>query len=310
MATGKSYLPFGASVVSWRDVTYVKIGNLGSGGSSDAYLTLATSGPRRGIAFAVKIFKALSREEWRLNFMREVHVLRDCDHPAIMRVFDEGLYRDEYPFVVMEYLPETLSKAMQAGGLADEDQLSVVMQLLSALNYLSRRDPPVVHRDIKPSNIFLKKGSCVLGDFGLILQVGEAEQPERGKGAAQPVPEMARNYRTPELVSYHNGGPRPPPKSDLFQLGLVAAELFTGKNPLLPDRPEKPLRMQAISEVPGPLGAPIRSLLEQMLIAETAQRPSASDLLGKWQELYLALRRREHAERRAGRLQRPAEEGE
>ena len=67
----------------------------------------------------------------------------------------------------MEYLPDTLWDAMKAGSLDDPAKVSVVMQLLSALDYLSRRDPYVVHRDIKPKNIFLKAGTCVLGDFGL-----------------------------------------------------------------------------------------------------------------------------------------------
>ncbi len=196
----KVHLPFWDAVVSWRDVTYVKIGDIGSGGSSEVYLTLATSGPRRGVLFAVKMFSAAEREDWRNNFMREIHVLRDCDHPSIVRVLDEGVYRDDCPFVVMEYLPQTLSKAEQTDKLTAKNKLSIVMQLLSALNYLSRRDPPVVHRDIKPSNIFLKKDTCVLGDFGLILQ---ADSPSLGGGstklATRAVPEMARHYRTPEL---------------------------------------------------------------------------------------------------------------
>jgi serine/threonine-protein kinase len=307
MAAPDSYLPFGESVVSWRDVTYVKMRNLGSGGSSNTYLTLATSGPHKGVTFAVKVFgprKSEREDAWRLNFMREVHVLRDCDHPAIMRVFDEGMYLDQFPFVVMEFLPETLSKAMPQGSLTDAERLSIVMQLLSALNYLSRRDPAVVHRDIKPSNIFLKKDSCVLGDFGLILQVDESRLPGSGKVSAG-APEMARYYRTPELVAYHLGGPAPPPKSDIFQLGLVAAELFTGKNPLLPDNPEKPLRIEAIKEASGPLGTSVKSLLEQMLLVEAKHRPNAADLLGMWQELYLKQCRREHAERRATQLQKP-----
>lgn len=158
MTARKIYLPFGDAVISWRDVTYVKIGNVGSGGSSDVYLALATSGPRRGVTFVVKMFSAVGREAWRLNFMREVHVLRDCDHPAIVKVFDEGVYQVHYPFFVMEYLPDTLSKIMRVdGSLNDRGKLNIIMQLLSALNYLSRRDPPSVHRDIKPSNIFLKR---------------------------------------------------------------------------------------------------------------------------------------------------------
>jgi serine/threonine-protein kinase len=299
----RAYLPFWDAVVSWRDVTYVKIANIGSGGSSEVYLTLATSGPRRGVTFAVKMFSAPGREDWRNNFMREVHVLRDCDHPAIVKVLDEGLYRDEYPFVVMEYLPQTLSKARQVGELTDRNKLSIVMQLLSALNYLSRRDPPAVHRDIKPSNIFLKEYSCVLGDFGLILQLDASSRSGGAtKAATRRVAEMAQYYRTPELVVYHNGGPKPPPASDVFQLGLVAAELFTGKNPLLPDSPGKPLRLDPIAHVGGPLGLSVKSLLDQMLIQDTSKRPSAADMLGQWVELFLTLCKRERADEQVARM--------
>ena len=308
MAAGKSYVRFGTALVSWRDVTYTKVANCGSGGSSDVYLTLATSGPRRGVSFAVKVFSAAAREDWRHNFMREVHVLRDCDHPAIVKIVDEGVYQNRYPFFVMEYLPETLSKALRTSDLDDTAKISIVLQLLSALNYLSRRDPPVVHRDIKPSNVFLKTGSCLLGDFGLILQGDESQQNQATKETVRGVPEMAKNYRTPELVAYHNGGPKPPPSSDVFQLGLVAAELFTGTNPLVPDNPGKPPRLRPLANVPGSLGAPIKSLLEQMLILETKLRPSASELSIGWQALLLAQHKRNHSERRVARIKMATQE--
>lgn len=119
---------------------------------------------------------------------------------------------------------------------------------------------------------------------------------------------MARHYRTPELVAYHKGGDKPPPSSDVFQLGLVAAELFTGKNLLLPDSPDKPLRLQPLADIPGFLGAPIKSLLEQMLILDSMQRPSASNLLRKWQELFLRHCKREHDERRIDSTKKSAPE--
>jgi eukaryotic-like serine/threonine-protein kinase len=126
----------------------------------------------------------------------------------------------------MEYLPDTLWESMKAGSLNETAKVSIIMQLLSALDYLSRRDPYVVHRDIKPKNIFLKAGTCVLGDFGLIFQdVAPAGTGQR----AGSIPAMAQMYRTPELIEYHVTGKQPPPASDVFQLGLVACELFTGK---------------------------------------------------------------------------------
>ena len=45
---------------------------------------------------------------------------------------------------------------------------------------------------------------------------------------------MPRNYRTPDLVSYFKYGTAPSPRSDVFQLGLVLCELFTGMNPQKP----------------------------------------------------------------------------
>lgn len=201
--------------VSWRDVTYEKIDTAGRGGIGKVSVVLATLGMRKGVLFALKVFSPDSRakEEWKQGFMREVHVLRDCDHPAIVKVFDEGVLEDGRPFFVMEYLPRTLWGAMQDGKLNELEKLSIIMQLLSALDYLSRRDPYVVHRDIKPKNIFLKAGTCVLGDFGLVFQ--DVEHTQRA-GSDRSIPAMAQMYRTPELVAFHNGGPKPPPASDVF----------------------------------------------------------------------------------------------
>jgi hypothetical protein len=82
----------------------------------------------------------------------------------------------------------------------------------------------------------------------------------------------------------------------------VAAELFTGENPLLPAPPEKPLEINPIPNIDGPLGQSVKSLLEQMLIQDTSKRPSAADMLGKWQELFLTLCRRERDDERAAKM--------
>src|SRR6266496_4266845 len=121
--------------VFWRDVTYEKLDTAGQGGVGKVSKVVATSGTRKGVLFAVKVFRPDSptKEEWKQDFMREVHVLRDCDHPAIVKVFDEGVLEDGRPFFVMEYLPRTLWQAMHEGELVELAKLGVVLQLLSAL---------------------------------------------------------------------------------------------------------------------------------------------------------------------------------
>jgi serine/threonine protein kinase len=128
--------------VSWRDITYEAFRSAGAGGIGKVTVALATNGPNKGVLFAVKAFSPGSRqkEDWKQAFMREVHILRDCSHPAIVKVFDEGVLGDGRPFFVMEYLPVTLWEAMKDQTLSESDKVSIVMQLLSALDYLSRRN--------------------------------------------------------------------------------------------------------------------------------------------------------------------------
>jgi serine/threonine protein kinase len=275
------------SLVSWRDIIYATIDRIGGGGSARVYRILATNGVYQGVEFAVKIFNATDKETWRLNFMREVHFLRYCTHPSIMRVFDEGVYQDKYPFVVMEHYPETLYSAMRSRTLGDVEKIRCVIQLLSALKYLALRDPPVVHRDIKPKNIMLKSGSFVLGDFGLLLPIDDYIAAAQSKGKRPKVPEMAIEYRTPELVAQYTDGTRPPPASDVFQFGLVIAELFTGKNPLPPGSPKKPVELDPLGEVAGPLSERVKFLIGRMLTTETQLRPRADEILRQWQDLLL-----------------------
>src|SRR5262245_53489082 len=93
-------LPFRTVLKSPNGSGYTCLQRLGLGGTAETYLTLATSGILRGQMFAVKVFRRLSKPEWRENFLEEIKFLQSCDHPAVMRVFDEGLYLDEHPFVV------------------------------------------------------------------------------------------------------------------------------------------------------------------------------------------------------------------
>lgn len=91
-------LSFKQSIVSESNAWYKTLQRLGSGGNAATYLMLATSGPYKGIVFAVKVFRRISLPERRVKFLDEAAFLRDCDHPGIMRVLDEGLSRDVRAF--------------------------------------------------------------------------------------------------------------------------------------------------------------------------------------------------------------------
>ncbi len=201
------------------------------------------------------------------------------------------------PFVVAEYLPGTLGNVLRIAPVMMA-KLAYALQLISALEYLSTPAITVVHRDIKPANVFIKGGSCVLGDFGLMKRLRvDRELDEELVRAASGGPRMPRNYRTPDLVAYYTGGPVPTEKSDVYQFGLLFAEMFSGVNPQKPMSQgdfREPIELNLFF-IPGGLGLPIKNLILPMLEEDPGTRPTAAQLVGPWQELFLEAAKRSHA---------------
>jgi len=273
---------------------YRNVQVLGTGGSAVTLLVICTEGANKGVTFALKVFRRLSKPERRERFLREVQFLQQCSHPAVMRVFDSGVYglgpvatRQEFPFVVAEYLPTTLFDVIRAGQAPVVEKVSHSCQLLSALQYLAGLSPAVVHRDIKPRNIFVKGHSCVLGDFGLMKLLDAVPDDDKEVFKESIEVGMPFYYRTPDLVAYAKDDVPLTPKSDVFQLGLVLTEMFTGWNPARKaDDLLSPVELDPVGNIPGGLGASIATLLRRMLDFNPASRPTAAELLDPWESVF------------------------
>jgi serine/threonine protein kinase len=157
---------------------------IGAGGNAATYLVMCTSGPHRGGPFALKFFLRMSDASRREAFLNETEFLQQCDHPAVMRVFDHGTYgfargsrAPRYPFLVAEYLPRTVYQMIRAGTASMTERLIFATQLIAALVYLDSQDPPVVHRDIKPSNILSRERRVCLAisDFSSALRMSASK---------------------------------------------------------------------------------------------------------------------------------------
>jgi serine/threonine protein kinase len=284
-------------------IWYNNMQTLGTGGNAVTFLVLASSGPHRGIPFALKIFRKLSMPERRDRFLEEVEFLRTCEHPAIMRIYDDGVFSVviddqtyQYPFVVAEYLPSTLHDAMR-GNFSLVQKVSYALQLLSALQFLNCLTPKVVHRDIKPKNIFIKGNSCVLGDFGLMKRLDGHEEVDRDVFKESIGPGMPFFYRTPDLVAYANNESDLTTKSDVFQLGLVVAEMFTGWNPARkpPDNNMyAPVELAPLGHIGGAQAPGIRHLIESMLNFNCQTRPDAAAIIDPWRGVLFEAVERSH----------------
>jgi len=276
----------GKSIQSSNKIWYRCIQTLGAGGNAVTFLVLCTSGPHTGALFALKVFRRLSAPDRREKFLQETNLLFELNHPCILRVFDEGVFytpAGDYPFTVVDYLPNTLQQLLQRD-IPLIEKLAFSLQLLSALAYLAEHNPQIIHRDIKPANIFIKGRSCVLGDFGLMKVVDGNVEADREVLKESIGPGMPFYYRTPDLVAYAKNEKNITVKSDVFQLGLVLAQLFTGWNPCKRAADHlAQVEVEQVENIPGKLGGSIWTTLNRMLTFDPDKRPTAANLLGLWQ---------------------------
>ena len=128
------------------------------------------------------------------------------------------------PYLIEEYVPgRTLRERLSTGErLSIEESVRLVGEMCDALHYLHGKG--LIHRDIKPSNILLDaEGHIKLTDFGLVRIAGAPRVTQIGMCLGTP------HYMSVEQA--RGDSSRITAKSDLYSLGVVAYELFTGKLP-------------------------------------------------------------------------------
>ncbi len=195
---------------------YRIVGLLGKGGMGEVYraddLKLRQS-------VALKFLPAaLSKDAQKLErFHHEVRVARQVSHPNVCRVYDIA-EADGQHFISMEYIDgEDLASVLRRMGKPSTDKaVQIARQLCAGL--AAAHDKGVLHRDLKPHNVMIDGlGAVRVTDFGLAGFVEEFSG--RDVGAGTPA------YMAPEQLA----GLEVSVKSDVYSLGLVLYELFTGK---------------------------------------------------------------------------------
>lgn len=301
MMTG-IFLEPGKSIYSQSSNAYYRIIKyLGQGGNAIAFRVQCTDGPYRGIVFVLKVQYNLSTPTRRERFMHETAFLKEETHPAILRHYDDGEYclpdGRTYPFIITNYCPQNLENLIQQGSISFSTKVLYACQLLSALQFLQNKS--IIHRDIKPSNIFINGSDAILGDFGLIKVLNPSLEEEISDDDIQLINDTAFHradgyaampflYRTPELVAYANKKDILHIESDVFQLGLVFAKLFTGENPLVETTEIKaPIRLRHIGYITDTEdGGLVFNLIRGMLETDYRKRSKISDLLSSFTMLY------------------------
>lgn len=164
---------------------------------------------------------------------QEAELLRAIDHPNLVQVHDI-IVDQEQEFLVMELLEgDSLRDVIDEGRLGEPDRVrAVVEQILSALEAMHARG--VQHRDIKPDNIFLlSHEDDQLQDLVKLVDLGIAKAQNFVDSDQEFTLVETQNdefvgtprYAAPEQAVGDPVGET----ADLFSLGLVVAEWFTGE---------------------------------------------------------------------------------
>src|SRR5438093_873294 len=205
------FLP--GAVVAGR---YRIVGLVGKGGMGEVY---RADDLKLGQPVALKFLpEALASDFDRLaRFHNEVRLARQVSHPNVCRVYDIGETDGEH-FISMEYVDgeDLASLLRRIGRLPQDKAIEIGRQLCAGL--AAAHDKSVLHRDLKPANIMIDgRGKVRITDFGIAAMVGTpgGDQIRAGTPA----------YMAPEQLA----GTEVTVRSDIYSLGLLLYEIFTGK---------------------------------------------------------------------------------
>ncbi len=191
---------------------------LGRGGMGDVYraedITL-------GNVVALKFLPASVQNDVAAlaAFHAEVRNARQVSHPNVCRVYDIGEVSGQH-FLTMEYIDgeDLASLLRRIGHLPADKALETAHQICAGL--AAAHDCGLLHRDLKPANIMLDgRGRARITDFGLALSLDDATG--RSEIAGTPA------YMAPEQIEKGEATVR----SDIYSLGIVFYQLFTGRLP-------------------------------------------------------------------------------
>lgn len=248
---------------------YRIIGLLGRGGMGEVYratdLTL-------GQSVALKFLPAeTAANQWLLErFHSEVRVARQVSHPNVCRVYDIG-QAEGMPFISMEYVDgEDLASLLRRIGRVPSDKAIETARKLCA-GLAAAHERGVIHRDLKPQNIMInKRGEVVVMDFGLAAVADQLSGSEARDGTPA--------YMAPEQLK----GSRASAGSDIYALGLVLYELFTGKKPYEAQSAQQLIDLQesaqltSMTSIAADIDPAVERAIRRCLDPDPAKRPATA----------------------------------
>ena len=250
---------------------YQILGLAGAGGMGMVYRALDTK-LERLVALKFLPDQLVASKTDKERFLREARTASSLDHPNIGVIHGIEETSDGRTFIVMAfYEGETLAHKIAGGPLPLGEAVDIAIQTARGLTEAHAR--AVIHRDIKPSNIILTQQRVAkIVDFGL-ARVNSSADCTQTLGAAGTI-----GYMSPEQTL----GKPVDQRTDIWALGVVVAEMMTGRSPF--QRDSAPAAIVAIlneaPKLPEEIPLELRRILYRALSKDAATRyPTCSEML-------------------------------
>jgi serine/threonine protein kinase len=252
---------------------------LGEGGTGTVYEVNHESLQR---TFAMKVLRrdVASDDALAARFIQEARATASLKHPHIVSITDFGRLPDKTPYFVMERLVgHTLAHVCKVGGqLPTARAVHIILQVAGAL--AAAHEAGIVHRDLKPENLFLvgridgtRESGEEGGDEVRVVDFGAAKIAGASRITKTGIVFGTPHYMAPEQAS----GQPVDHRADIYALGVIMYEIFTGHLPFEADTLMGVLTKQMFVEPP-----PFASVLPS-----GGADPESARLLGALEEVTL-----------------------
>src|SRR5881396_2265067 len=212
------------------DARYQVMKKLGEGGMSYVYLAKEISS---GETVAIKVLspRLASDKSSVERLRREAGLAMRLDHPNVCRILRLGESEDGLIYLVMPFLKgELLSDREVRGGPMDMTLgVTLLKQMCAGLHHA--HELQIIHRDLKPMGMMQAGGRDGGGVRAVVMDFGLAKE-RRAEGQLAKLTATGIILGTPEFMSPEQiRGKQLDARSDIYALGIVAFEMFTGKLP-------------------------------------------------------------------------------